>query len=132
MVEYEKKEVNAMSKIGENILTARKRAGLTQEELAARMGYKSKSTINKIELGINDIPQSKIVKFAEVLGTSPAYLMGWVSESESRKNDQLAKLIVKMRTDSDFFETVSSLANLKDSKEKQYRNIKGLISAFEE
>ena len=66
-----------MSTIGDNILRVRKRLGLTQEELAKRLGYKSKSTINKIELGINDIPQSKIVKFAEALGTTPAELMGW-------------------------------------------------------
>ena len=66
-----------MSTVGENILLKRKQLGLTQEELAKRMGYKSKSTINKIELGINDIPQSKIVQFAEVLGTTPAHLMGW-------------------------------------------------------
>lgn len=66
-----------MSTVGENILLMRKQLGLTQEELAKRMGYKSKSTINKIELGINDIPQSKIVQFAEVLGTTPAHLMGW-------------------------------------------------------
>ena len=56
----------------------RKALGWTQEDLAKRMGYKSKSTINKIELGINDIPQNKIKKFAEVLGTTPAHLMGWV------------------------------------------------------
>lgn len=66
-----------MSTIGDNILRVRKSLGLTQEELAKRLGYKSKSTINKIELGINDIPQSKIVKFAEALGTTPAELMGW-------------------------------------------------------
>ena len=66
-----------MSTVGDNILNMRKRLGWTQEELAKRMGYKSKSTINKIELGINDIPQSKIVKFADVLGTTPAHLMGW-------------------------------------------------------
>ena len=66
-----------MSTVGNNILMMRKRLGWTQEELAKRMGYKSKSTINKIELGINDIPQSKIVKFADVLGTTPAHLMGW-------------------------------------------------------
>ena len=69
-----------MSTVGENISIIRKRLGLTQEELATKMGYKSKSTINKIELGINDIPQSKIVKFAEVLGTTPAHLMGWNDE----------------------------------------------------
>ena len=69
-----------MSTVGDNIQYMRKRLGWTQEELALKMGYKSKSTINKIELGINDIPQSKIVKFAEVLGTTPAHLMGWVDD----------------------------------------------------
>ena len=71
-----------MSTVGENISYMRKSLGLTQEELAKRMGYKSKSTINKIELGINDIPQSKIVKFAEVLCTTPAHLMGWEEDTD--------------------------------------------------
>lgn len=73
-----------MSTVGDKILYMRKQLGLTQEELARRMGYKSKSTINKIELGINDIPQSKIAQFADVLGTTPAHLMGW--EEETKKN----------------------------------------------
>ena len=49
----------------------------TQEELAAKLGYKSKTTIAKIENGTNDIVQSKVVAFASVLNTTPAYLMGW-------------------------------------------------------
>lgn len=72
-----------MSTVGGNILRMRKQLGWTQEELAKRMGYKSKSTINKIELGINDIPQSKILQFAEVLGTTPAHLMGWDEEEKN-------------------------------------------------
>ncbi len=72
-----------MSTVGDRILFMRKQVGLTQEELAKKMGYKSKSTINKIELGINDIPQSKIFQFAEVLGTTPAYLMGWDEEEKT-------------------------------------------------
>ena len=72
-----------MATVGENILRMRKRLGWTQEELATKMGYKSKSTINKIELGINDIPQSKIVQFADVLGTTPAHLMGWDEEEKN-------------------------------------------------
>ena len=72
-----------MSTVGENILLIRKQLGWTQEDLARRMGYKSKSTINKIEMGINDIPQSKIAKFAEVLGTTPARLMGWDRQKNS-------------------------------------------------
>ncbi|MEE0969610.1 MAG: helix-turn-helix transcriptional regulator [Clostridia bacterium] len=72
-----------MSTIGNNISRIRRDLGLTQEDLAKLMGYKSKSTINKIELGINDIPQSKIVQFAEVLGTTPAELMGWKEEEKN-------------------------------------------------
>lgn len=60
---------------------------MTQEELATRMGYKSKSTINKIELGINDIVQSKVVKFAEVLQTTPAYLMGLENQKNNAPTD---------------------------------------------
>lgn len=71
-----------MSTVGNNIFLLRKQLGWTQEELAKKMGYKSKSTINKIELGINDIPQSKIVKFANVLNTTPAFLMGWNDSEE--------------------------------------------------
>ena len=75
-----------MSTVGENILLMRKRLGWTQEELATKMGYKSKSTINKIEMGINDIPQSKIVQFANVLGTTPAHLMGWTEDIKKVEN----------------------------------------------
>ena len=66
-----------MSNIGLMIKKRRNELGLTQEELAIRLGYKSKSTINKIESGINDITQSKIIQFAKALDTTPSYLMGW-------------------------------------------------------
>ena len=81
-----------MSIVGENILAMRKELGMTQEELAKKMGYKSKSTINKIELGINDIPQSKIAKFAEVLNTTPAHLMGWSDTMQESNNQSSSKM----------------------------------------
>lgn len=71
-----------MTKLGERIKQLRVKNGLTQEELAAKMGYKSKSTINKIELGVNDIPQSRVAQFAKVLNTSVGYLMGWEEKPE--------------------------------------------------
>ena len=70
-----------MATIGEKILYLRKQQGMTQDELAKKLGYKSKSTINKIEVGINNIPQNKIAQFAKVLGTTPAELMGWEDEN---------------------------------------------------
>lgn len=63
--------------LGRRIRRKREENGLTQEELAKLMGYKDKSTIAKIENGTNDITQSKIAKFAEILGTTPSCLMGW-------------------------------------------------------
>ena len=65
-----------MSTLGQRIRARRKECGFTQEELACKLGYKTKSSINKIELDLSDIPQSKIAAFAEALQTTPAYLMG--------------------------------------------------------
>lgn len=63
--------------LGRRIRARREELGLTQEELAKMLGYKSRSTINKIEMGINDITQSKIEAFAKALETTPSALMGW-------------------------------------------------------
>lgn len=113
--------------LGEKIKARRQEIGMSQRELSEKLGYKNHSTVARIEMGKVDLPQSKISQFANVLKVSPAYLMGWVSEDESKKNDQLAKLIVRMRKDEDFFKTVAALSELKES---QYRGIQQLISAF--
>ena len=73
-----------MSDIGKRIKKRRETLGLTQQELANRMGYKSKSTINKIEMGKNDVSQSGVTKFAKALNTSVAYLMGWDNSSTNK------------------------------------------------
>ncbi len=76
-----------MADIGKKIREKREAIGMTQEELASKLGYKNKSSIAKIETGTNDIVQSKVVEFAKVLNTSVSYLMGWdeSSKSTSRK-----------------------------------------------
>jgi Predicted transcriptional regulator with C-terminal CBS domains len=63
--------------IHEKIKECRLKLGLTQTELAERTGYTDRSSIAKIEAGKVDIPQSKIKLFAQVLRTTPAYLMGY-------------------------------------------------------
>ena len=66
-----------MAEIGHRIKARREQLQMTQEELAKKIGYKSKTTITKIENGTNDIVQSKVCDFAKALNTTPAYLMGW-------------------------------------------------------
>ena len=90
--------------IGSRIKSRRLELGLTQKELAKKVGYKSNTTVNKIELGINDITQSKVVEFAEALDTTPAYLMGWesIADAEKRLRDnRLGDLVSKLSRLSD-------------------------------
>ena len=65
-----------MLELHENIRARRVALNMTQQELAKKLGYKSTSTIAKIESGENDIPQAKIAAFAAALDTTPAELMG--------------------------------------------------------
>jgi len=63
--------------IGDRIAARRNELGMSQDELAKKLGYKSRSSINKIEKGGNELPQKKIVAFAYALDTTPEYIMGW-------------------------------------------------------
>lgn len=63
-----------LQEMGERIRQQRERHGLSQEELAYRVGYKSRASINKIELGKTDIGQTMIVKLANALSIPPRLL----------------------------------------------------------
>ena len=87
--------------LGEKVKLKREELNLSQEELAEKMNYKSKTSIHKIEVGITDLPLSKVKEIAAVLKTTPAYLMGWEEEKTQEKennifsqltNEELAKL----------------------------------------
>jgi transcriptional regulator with XRE-family HTH domain len=95
--------------IGQKIKQRREELGWSQRDLAARMDY-AHSTVGRIETGKIDVPQSRIVKFAEVLGVSISYLMDW--EEVQKNNDALADIVVRLRTDSDFLKLVKTLDEL--------------------
>ena len=70
------KETRLME-MGKRIRAVRQSKEMSQDELARLCGYNSRSSINKIEAGLNDIPQSKIKAIADTLNVSPAWLMGY-------------------------------------------------------
>ena len=78
---------------GARILTARKAARLTQEQLAEKLSYKSASTISKLEKGENELSQSKLVEMASVLGVSYGYLMGDEAGSETTHNKNIVDIL---------------------------------------
>lgn len=81
--------MNFLLSVGLRIRELRYRNNMTQEELALKVGYTSRSSINKIEKGMVDLPQSKIAEIADALGTTPGYLMGW-DESASESMQQIS------------------------------------------
>lgn len=68
--------------IGEKIKNRRLQIGMSQRELARKMGYSDNSTLNRIEKGTVDVSQAKVVQFAKVLNVSIAYLMDWEEEKQ--------------------------------------------------
>ena len=75
-----------MSTFGDRVRARREELSLTQAELAKKMGYKSRSSINKIELNQRNMKQSQIAALATALDTTPAYLMGW-NEEETQQHE---------------------------------------------
>lgn len=71
-----------MNDLGKRIRQRREELNISQVELAKKLGYKSRSTIAKIESGTNDVSQTKIKEFAEALYTSTAWLMGMSNYSD--------------------------------------------------
>lgn len=78
----------------------REELGLSQEQLALRMGYSSRTSVNKIENG-RPCSQKIIARLAEALNVSIPYLMGWEEQKEKPIEDGLSeekrKLIDKIK-----------------------------------
>ena len=68
-----------MKTVGDRIREKREELGMTQEELSKKLGYKSRSSVNKME-NARELPLKKVKMMADVLGCSPSYLMGWDEE----------------------------------------------------
>ena len=66
--------------IGNRIRMRREELEMSQSELARKVGYTSRTTINKIERDGRGISQDKIVAIAKALKVTPSYLMGWEDE----------------------------------------------------
>lgn len=89
-----------------NIRRRRIELGMSQDELANRTGYTSRSSIAKIEKGLVDLPQTKIQLFAQALGVEQNELMGYdhfvednaVFHASILKDKELLEMITKYKT----------------------------------
>lgn len=56
---------------GEWLKTLREKAGLTQIELADRLGFKYYAFVSQVERGYGRVPTDKIIRWAQAVGTEP-------------------------------------------------------------
>lgn len=66
-----------MADLYRNIKNKRTELGMSQQELALKVGYSGKSMISKVERGEVDLSTTMIKKFADALSTTASELMGW-------------------------------------------------------
>ena len=118
---------------GDRIKALREKHGLTQEELAEKLGT-TKQTIFKYETNvITNIPSDKIEKMAELFGVDPAYLMGWNEDQTSGQNqgyyfdDEAAELAQEIYEDPELRVLLKAKRDLsKDDMEVIVNMIKAL------
>lgn len=79
--------------MGLRIKALREDRGWTQDELAARLGYKSRASVNKIELGKRNLTQSKIYAVAQVFGVSPLYILGMSDPLDEADPEVIAQIL---------------------------------------
>ena len=93
-----------MLELYKNIKKLRLELGLSQEDLAKKVGYKDRTSIAKIESGKVDIPQSKIVEFAKALNTTPTQLMGWDYNADFREKENMRMFLLDYGVDIEYVE----------------------------
>jgi len=115
-----------MTTIGDRIKARRLELDMSQDELARLVGYKSRSSINKIESDGRLLPQRKIMEIANALNTTPAYIMGWEESNETeapsvpltpRDERQIAADLEKMLADLDSKNSMAAMGGTVEDDE---------------
>lgn len=104
--------------------------GKKQADLVEATGL-NKSTISRYMSGQVEPKQKAVMALAKALDVSEMWLWGYDvpmnRTPEQKKNDAMVSVVSKMRSDPDFFEVVTQLAELPAG---EYASIKLLISSL--
>lgn len=119
-----------LESIAKRIRKAMDAKGKKQADLVRETGL-DRGSISSYLSGKYEPKQKAIYKLSKALDVSEAWLLGYevpmTRTDDQKKNDQLAKLVARLRTDEGFFSTVSTLAEL---TAEQYQSIELLVSTL--
>lgn len=102
--------------VGERIKRRREQLGMSQQELAEKAGFATRTAISKIENNANGMTQTKLAAVAKALQTTPAYLMGWEEDEPASEESE---------TDRQFFDMFKSMTP--EEKDLFYGIMKSII-----
>lgn len=118
-----------MLELYENIKKWRLARGMTQTDLAMKVGYSDKSMIAKIEKGLVDLPQSKIEELANALWVSPADLMGWTKKEEYYTDTETSKMAQELFDNPDYRMLFDAA---KDSKPEDIKMVADMLTRLKQ
>lgn len=113
-----------MLELYKNIRQKRLELNMSQEELARKVGYTSRSTIARIEKGEIDISRDKIFAFAKALKTTPSELMGLSGYEDAPRSEvadelsadsELLVIVEKAIEDSKFRDRLLGIVKLMEN-----------------
>lgn len=112
--------------IGERIKARRIELGLSQKELATKMGYKTPSAICKVETVETNPTTDRIREFAAALDTTPAALMGWKELPQDVQ--KAATAAVEATYDTDLQDLIMDYTKLSDPDKKTVRELTSFLA----
>ena len=111
-----------MLNLGDRVYARRKELKLSQEELAHRMGLKSRSSICKIESG-REATQRTIASLAQALDVTVPYLMGWADTPEDQAEFEASILM-----DDDLMEFINIYRELNDEQKAAVKQMAKMLA----
>lgn len=105
--------------IGDRIRQLREQLGLTQEEVGNKIGV-TKATVNRYETGEIDIKRTIAIKLADVLNSTPSYIMGWEPDpsSEESHKSPVSSFLAKKKVIADIKSSATNTHTIHGSQGK--------------
>ena len=90
--------------IGENVRKLRKSKGITQEQLAYKLGGMSKNFVSELELGKSGISITNVIRLCEGLNLQPNDIFTGTIYYNDENNDFIVNKLSRLsKQDRDFF-----------------------------
>jgi transcriptional regulator with XRE-family HTH domain len=123
-------ENGIVAELRDRLSEALARKGWKAVDLIERTGV-PKGAVSYYLAGKSKPKTDRLYIIAQALDVSEAWLLGYdvpmARTDDQKKNDQLAKLVARLRSDEGFYNTVVALSGL---DENQYKGIEQLVLAL--